>query len=49
MQDILPALGFAALSAILFVFRLPKLGTLAAMLALLGLVLGIGHLLGFRI
>ena len=49
MQDILPALGFAALAAVFYAFRMPKIGTLVAMIALLGLVLGIGNLLGYRI
>ena len=48
MRDILPALGFAALAAVLFFFRWTKLGTLVALIAALGLVLGIGTMLGYR-
>jgi len=49
MNDFVWAVGFAVAAGILFKVGLPKLGTLAAGLALLGLVLAVGHGLGFRI
>ena len=49
MQDILPALGFAAVAAVLLYFQFNKVGAIVAMIALLGLVLGIGNMLGYRI
>lgn len=49
MNDFLWAAGFAVAAGVLFRLGLPKLGTLAAGLALLGFVLAIGPKLGFRI
>jgi len=49
MNDFVWAVGFAVAAAILFKVGLPKLGTIAAGLALLGLVLAVGNGLGFRI
>jgi hypothetical protein len=49
MNDFVWAVGFAITAGILFRLGLPKLGTIAAGLALLGLVLAVGRGLGFRI
>jgi hypothetical protein len=49
MNDFLWAVGFAAAAGVMFKIGLPKLGTIAALLAMLGFVLSIGNALGFRI
>lgn len=49
MNDFMWAVGFAVAAGILFGLRLPKLGTIVGLIALLGFVLAIGRGLGFRI